>query len=653
MMNKFRKVISLALAAALSTGAVSIPVFASDTAKAEIINAEDAVSVAAKEDFTIENYPYSFTKTFDDDEQLKDKITYNESSKYKSLLSTRTSNPGLTFGAGYQGDAMIITAYSGHMDNYGGTETDQGYGNVADTSFTTKNEVVYTDPTTGASVGLTLSEATVGVNKVAFWTKAVKADTTDRETPENVTYTIKFTGSGASSINVQVPMDDEWHYIVADLDVPFSEGFTGINISSNCSGTFGSVNSGRPYLKLDGTPGEYPIDDQNEYIRDIDGIVYVLKNGEYVRAKIKDKEFVANSEGRYLNIPKADGTPTYHKTDYLTYIKTVDEEGNTIYVEDENGTYIYDVKDGKYYEATDLTDRYDLTTVSAYQVDESGNYINDENGDLIPLDICGNLVEEVWQTQIYIDEMLFYRTTESGGRTTFMPSGEEGSAYYNNTDLKGVNIDGVEVYNFDNDGNDRTIKIPRDFDLSDPATADRIQITTKCPDVIFTGAKNGNNFIPIDVSETGIMRSGSIGKIKLPESIDGKAVVSVISSSGYMEEYEFDLQWGYDLSVIGKNGRFDIISAALRSIEMKNYGDEPRTVQTLVVIRDKDTNELKGVVTDTDNGTTIQPGETANLRVRFPSVENPDSCIAYFYFYDSIYTLNQVASPMAIIPTQN
>ncbi len=647
-MNKFRKILSVILTAFVFVGSISIPAWAAETEEVTIDNAEDAVSVASKPDFSIENYPYSYLKTFDDDTQLKDYILYNESSKYNNLLSTKTSNPGLNFGPGVSGECMVLTAYSGYMSSYGGAESQQGYGNVADTYFTTKNEIVHTNPTTGASVGLTLSEATVGVNKVAFWTKAMKTDTTDRVAPENISYGIRFSGSGAS-INVQIPADGEWHYVVADLDVPFSEGFTGINISANNSGVFGSANGGRPTLKLDGTEGVYPIDNENEPMIDIQS-AYVLHNGEYVRAEVLNKEFEPDPNGRYVNIPDADGENVYHKTDYRTYIKTTDENGGVIYVEDENGTYIYDVVTGEYLVPPDLTDRYKLVKVESYQVDEQGKQILDDNGNPIPVTICGNLVKEIWQSQIYIDEMLFYRTTESGNRTTFMYSGEQGSSYYSNTDLQSVIIDGVEEYNADLDGENRVITIPKDFDLSDPATADRIQITTKCPDVVYAGQKNGNYFVPVDTSTSGVIRSGSIGKITLPETIDGKAIVTVTSSSGLMEEYSFDLKWGYDLSVVSKSGRFDIISPALRMVELKNFGEEARTVQMLVVIRDRYTNELKGLVLDTTDGTTIQPGESVNLRARFPSVDNVDSCVAYFYFYDSITTLNQVASPVAIIP---
>jgi len=656
-MNKFGKIISLALSAAICAGSVSIQALASE-AEETAVNSESAVSVAATSDFSIENYPYSFVKTLDDDEQIKDHIVYNESSKYKSPLSTRTANPGFSIGPGYKNDGLIFTCLSGHLDqSYGGIEKDQGFGNVANIWFTTKSETLYFNPTTGGSVSLPLSQATVGTNKVAFWTKTEKNDKCDRQELDYVTYAISFRNCGASEISVKIPNDGQWHYVVADLAVPFGEGFEGIDIKvGNVANMFGSedkavfpsATNGRPVLKLDGRSGVYPVDKLNRPITDIED-AYVLIDGKYVRVRTETVEYSPDPDGIYINIPTDPETPAYYRLDETCRYKAVtNSKGETEYKEDKDGNYMFDIKSGKHIDITnvDFNDRHSITKVESYRVDSAGKQILDDEGNPIPEVICGELVKDIWSQNIYIDEMLFYRTTESGGRTTVLPSGEEDVAYYANTDLNSVLIDGVPVYDIDMDGDNRVISIPQDIDLSNPDLS-RFQVGTKCPDVILAPNRDGSTFIPVDISETGSMRSGSTGSITLPSTIDGKAIVTVTSALGTMKEYLFDVKWGYDLSIIATKGT-DVMAGGRKTFTIQNYSDQERNVQILAALKDNTTNELKSVAVS--NATTgVIPANGSKdvyLSVSLSSItkEEYKNHSIYFYFYDSVTSMNQVAS---------
>lgn len=654
-MNKISKIVSLALAAAICAGSVSIPVLASEVETAAV-NSETAVTIAALENFSIENYPFSFVKTLDEDDQIKDHIVYNESSKYKNLLSTRTSNPGYSFGPGYKGDAMILNFYAGYRDkSYGGEEKESSYGNAAQLWFTTKSETLYANPTTGGIVSLPLSKATVGTNKVAFWTKTEKNDNHDRQEAEYVSYSISFRNCGASGVNVRIPNDGQWHYVVADLATPFGEGFDGINVSSSCDGTFGSKNGGKPVLKLNGKQGIYPLDNQDRPITDIPE-AYVLIDGEYVKVKTFNVEYEADPEGAYVNIPKDDGTPVYYRSDNTRYILTKDEKGGIVYLADDNGDLLFDIKSGTYITMPDpdvnFADRYTISNVESYRVDDSGAKLLDEEGNPIPAVICGDLVKEIWQQQIYIDEMLFYRTTESGKRTTFLPSGEEDVAYYANTDLDSVLIDGVKVFDVDEDGDHRVLTIPQDIDLSNPDLT-RFKVETKCPDVIYAANKDGGTSLPIDISEKGNMKSGSVGSITLPSTIDGKATVTVTSALGTMEEYLFDVKWGFDLSVIDSRG-VDTVSGGRKSFTIQNYSDKEKNVQILAAVKDSVTGELKLVAVSTAANGVIPAGESKaiSLTVNMPSSLDKTTHSIYYYFYDSVTAMNQVASTLVTRPTK-
>ncbi len=649
-MNKFGKIVSLTLAVAVCMGSACFPVLANEVEVPAVALEENLVSIAAVEDFSIENNPYSYVKTFDDDEQIKSHILYNESSKYKNVLSTSTSNPGIGFGPGYKDNSLILTFYSGHRDDvYGGKEKEDSYGNAAQLSFTTAPETVYANPTTGGLVKLSLEDATVGANKVAFWTKAQKKDTTNRAEPEFISYSISFRNSGASNVNVRIPNDGEWHYIVADLANPIGRGFDGINVSSSCDGTFGSTNGGKPVLKLDGKSGIYPLDKQERPIKDI-AEAYVLVSGEYKKVKAFDIQYGMVADGAYVNIPDAAGNPAYYRTDNKVYIQTKDENGGIVYVEDENGNLIFDIKSGKYVEIPDVSvmnERYDVASVESYLVDEAGEKLLDEEGNPIPQAICGNLTKEIWREQIFIDDMLFYRTTESGNRTTFLPSSEEDVEYYSSTALDSVLIDGVKVFDVDEDGDYRVISIPRDVDLANPDLS-RFLVVPKCPDVVIAANKDGGTSLPVDPS-VGTMKSGAVGSIKLPANMNGKAIVTITSALGTNEEYSFDLKPGLDLSVIAKGGEFTKITRARRNFTLFNYAEDERYVQVLAVIRDRNTNELVSIVTN-GNPVKIDAGASKQVGVTLPSVPNPDGCVAHFYFYDSATSMNQVCASVSIIP---
>ncbi len=652
-MNKFGKILSMALAAAVSVSSVCFPVLANNVEDADI-NSE--VSVAAMENFSIEKYPYSYVKTLDDENQIKDHIVYNESSKFRNLLSTQTSNPGFGFGPGYKGDAMILTLYSGHRNrSYGGDEKESSYGNAAQIDFTTKAETVYSNPTTGGQIALNLSEATRGTNKLAFWTKAEKTDTTDRVAPETISYSLSPRGGiTGSSVTVKIPADGQWHYVVADLEVPYGEGFAGFNFGCGNTNAFGNVNGGAPYLKLDGKEGFYPVDDQNRYIEDIPE-AYVLVDGEYKKTKLFNVTYKEDPYGAYVNIPNGEGNPVYYRTDNVIYLKTLDANGGITYVEDtENGDLIFDIKSGQYISAPNaqeiMATRYtvDLDAIESYLVDDAGEKLLDEAGNPIPQKICGNLVKEIWTTQVYIDDMLFYRTTESGGRTTFMASGEEDVAYGSNTELSQVLVDGVPVYDVELDGDNRVLTLPKDLKLDDPEAAKRIEVVTKTPDVILEANKDGGAFIPVDISETGAIRSGSVGTVTLPATDKGIAKVSVISSLGAIEDYSFTIQRGYDLSIIGTKGT-DKFTAGRKTFTIQNYSEtEDKTVQIMAVVKDKTTNELKTVTLSNIANGTIPAGGSKDvyLNVSLTGIDKEDYAnhMIYFYFYDSVTSMNQVVS---------
>ncbi len=649
-MNKIGKIVSLALAAAVCAGSVSIPVSAAE------VEATGIVSAASTGSFSVEKYPYSYVKTFDSSDQIVKSVSWNESGKHRNLLSTRTSNPGRDNGPGHIGDAMILTFYSAHADNsYGPMEAEaiSNYGNVVDVTFTELPETVYANETTGGVVKLSLSDATTGANKIGLWTKAKKKDSYERQEPEYVSYNINFSGTSASGITVKIPNDGEWHYVVADLATPIGDGLTGIRVSSSCSATFGSENNGRPKLKLDGTTGIYPLDSQSRQIKDIESAYVLNEDGEYqlIKTENVEYEYDPTGEGAFVNTASEGETPTYCRTDNSIYLKVVNENGEVVYTVDENGDLIYNIKTGSYVHVDDpaavLAERYTVSKVESYIMDpENENQkLLDEEGNPIPAEICGNLVGEIWQTEIYIDDMVFYRTTESGGRTTFIPSNGDDIPYYNNTELDSVLIDGVKVYDAEDDGERRVLSIPKDTDLSNPDLS-RFTVTPKCPHIILTANKDGGSFIPVD-SSAGYMKSGSVGSITLPSSIDGKAVVTIISASGAIKDYEFDVEWGYDLSITAVGSR-NTYSGSRKTFTIKNYDEEnDRTVQVVGAVKNKVTNELISIAAG--NVTTIPAGQEASVSVNSTALPgagypDPENCSIYLYFYDSIATMNQVVT---------
>ncbi|MDD4688166.1 MAG: hypothetical protein PHE51_00265 [Eubacteriales bacterium] len=663
-MNKYGKIVSLVLSVAICASSMLIPVYANEAITDEIAENND-ILLAAVEDFSVEKYPYSLTTAFDDESEVRDSILYNESNKYKNSLSTKAGNPSLTFGPGYNGNAMIWTAYSGHREDiYGGKEKEQEYGNAAQVSFATKDRVVYADPTTGAQVSLNLSNAVKGANKIAFWTKGEKTDRTDRVVPETFSYSFAFRGV-TGSVSVKIPSDGNWHYVVADLATPIGEGFGGFNLAMNTN-----ESGGAPALKLDGTPDAYPLDENEQYIRDIDQ-AYVKKDGQFVLVKAFNFTYEPDPEGIYVNIPTDTGAPVYYRTDQKRYILTKDSEGGEVYLEDVNGDYIKALKKGGYVKMPDpevnFADKYSLANVESYEVDESGQKKLDNEGNPIPQLICGNLVKEVYSTQICIDEMLFYRTTESGGRTSFFPSREEDYDYYTNTELDSITLEGSLLYDVDLDGENRVLYIPTGFDLSAADAKKHFTVITKCPNLLYTGVKDGTRFIPIDVSETGPMKSGSYGIISLPNEIGGNAVVTVISSNGMTQDYIFEVREGLKLSAAGKD-RFDRygnpqrlfekITGGSRDIEVTNYGDEAQHVQIVLVVRDKTTNELKAIAVDSSNGgMDVAPydgtdGTIGKFKITIPSgLSIDENSIAHFYIVDSLAGMKKLAQPVIIEPS--
>ena len=129
-----------------------------------------------------------------------------------------------------------------------------------------------------------------------------------------------------------------------------------------------------------------------------------------------------------------------------------------------------------------------------------------------------------------------------------------------------------------------------------------------------------------------------------------------------MKDYEFDLKWGLELTATGKdrtdrNGRplklFEKISSGLRDIEITNFGEETKHVQIMLVIRDRDTNELKNVALDQSKvGQDIAPGQTVGFKVNIPSgLGDVNNCIAYFYCLDSVTGMNKMAPTVIIDPS--
>jgi len=143
------------------------------------------------------------------------------------------------------------------------------------------------------------------------------------------------------------------------------------------------------------------------------------------------------------------------------------------------------------------------------------------------------------------------------------------------------------------------------------------------------------------------MRSGSTGSITLPSTIDGKAIVTVTSALGTMKEYLFDVKWGYDLSIIATKGT-DVMAGGRKTFTIQNYSDQERNVQILAALKDNTTNELKSVAVS--NATTgVIPANGSKdvyLSVSLSSItkEEYKNHSIYFYFYDSVTSMNQVAS---------